>query len=93
MLRNDELLGRICYLERANRFWKGLTFGLAAALALFLALGTGLGFSLYFRVQNQRIEAEALMNEARQQEAVARRQAEQAAERARQAIDKQNKGE
>ena len=39
MLQNDELLDRICYLERANRIWKGLTFGLGGALLLFLVLG------------------------------------------------------
>ena len=48
MLQNDELLEQIGYLQRANRFWKGLALSLAAALALFLLLGTGLGFSLYF---------------------------------------------
>jgi len=80
MLQNDELLDRICYLERANRFWKGMTFGLSAALLVFLALGTGLGLSLYFQAQDQRVAAE----EARHQEAIAREQAEMAAKRARQ---------
>ena len=30
MLRNDELLEQIGYLQRANRFWKGLAFALAS---------------------------------------------------------------
>jgi len=89
MLQNDELLERIGYLQRANRFWKGLSFSLAAALALFLLLGTGLGFSLYFNAQNQRIEAELMMREARHQEAIARQQAEEAAQRARKEVEKQ----
>jgi hypothetical protein len=80
MLQNDELLDRICYLERANRFWKRMTFGLGAAVVLLFALGTGLGLSLYFQAQDQRVAAE----EARQQEAIAREQAEMAAERAQQ---------
>ena len=95
MLQNDELLEQIGYLQRANRFWKGLALSLAAALALFLLLGTGLGFSLYFNAQNQRIEAEMMMREALQQEAIARQRADEAAmrardeaEKARQAIDK-----
>jgi hypothetical protein len=96
MLRNDEFLEQIGYLQRANRFWKGLAFGLAAVLVLFLVLGTLVGFSLYFQAQNRRNEVDAMMREARQQEAVARRQAEDAeararqeAERARQTVDKQ----
>ena len=76
MLRNDELLERICVLERANRFWKGLALGLAAALALFLVLGAFVGFSLYFQTRNQQLEIEAAMREARQQENIARQQAE-----------------
>jgi uncharacterized protein HemX len=70
MLRNDELLERIGYLERAARFWKALAFGLGAALVLLLLLGTGLGFSLYFQAQDRRV-----------QEAVARQQALDALER------------
>jgi hypothetical protein len=85
MLRNDELLERICVLERANRFWKGLALGLAAALALFLVLGAFVGFSLYFQTRNQQLEIEAAMQEARQQENIARQQAEKAAEEARKA--------
>jgi hypothetical protein len=60
VLQNDELLDRICHLERANRFWKGLTFGFAAALLLFLAVGTGLGLSLYFQAQDERVAAETM---------------------------------
>ena len=73
MLQNDELLDRICYLERANRFWKRMTFGLGAAVVLLFALGTGLGLSLYFQAQDERVAAEE-----------ARHQAEMAAEMARQ---------
>ena len=88
MLRNDELLDRICYLERANRFWKGMTFGLAAALVLILALGTGLGLSLYFRAQERRFAEEAAVREALQQEILARQQAQEAWERARKEAEK-----
>jgi len=91
MLRTDELLERIGYLERANRFWKGLALGLGAALVLFLVLGTFVGASLYFQGQNQRAEVEAMMKDALQQEAVARRQAEEAVERARQEVEKARK--
>jgi hypothetical protein len=89
MLQNDEFLEQIGYLQRANRFWKGLALSLAAALALFLLLGTGLGFSLYFHAQDQQRQIEAAMMEAHQQQDIARRQAviaaEEAAKRARQA--------
>jgi hypothetical protein len=87
MLRIDELLDRIGYLERANRVWKWLTLGLAAALLLFLALGTAIGFSIYMREQAQRAEMEAVVEQARRQEMLARQQAEEAA-RARQAAEK-----
>jgi len=85
MLQIDELLERIGVLERTNRFWKALALGLAAAFALFLVLGTVLGFTLYSQVQNQRLEAEAAVKRALQQEEIAR----QAAEEVRKAADKQ----
>jgi len=97
MLQNDELLEQIGYLQRANRFWKGLAFGLAAALVLFLVLGTLVGASLYFQAQNRRLEEEAAVRQALQQELLARQAAEKAvqrtrqeAEQARKAADKQN---
>ena len=91
MLRNDELLERIGYLERANRLWKGLAFGFGAALVLFLVLGTLLGFTVYFQDQQQRREAEAAVRQALEQEVLARQQAQDAEERARQEAEKARK--
>jgi Tfp pilus assembly protein PilO len=91
MLQNDELLERIGYRERANRLWKGLAFGLGAALVLFLVLGSLLGFTLYFQDQHERLEAEAAVRQALQQEVVARQQAQEAWERARQEAEKARK--
>jgi len=86
MLRNDELLEQIGYLEGAKRFWKGLALALAAFLVLFLALGAALGFSLYFQTQNRRLEAELELRDALQREAVARQQAQQAFQEAEKAL-------
>jgi uncharacterized protein HemX len=90
MLQTDELLNRIGQLERANRFWKGLAFGLAAALVLLLLLGAALGGLLYFQAQEQRLEAEReiMEREAVLREELARRQAVEAAERAKRAAEK-----
>lgn len=60
MLQTDELLQQIGCLERANRFWKRLAFGLGAALFLFLALGAGIGISLYMEAANREAEAEVI---------------------------------
>jgi hypothetical protein len=91
MLHNDELLERIGYLERTNRFWKGLALSLAAAFALFLVLGTFLGLTMYFQRQNEQLETEAAVRQALQQEVMARKQAQEAAERARQEAEKARK--
>ena len=84
MLQNDELLQRIGYLERANRFWKALAFGLGAALFLFLALGTGLGVSLYFQNTRQQADLEIMMRE----EMLARQRAVEAQKAAEKAVEK-----
>jgi hypothetical protein len=91
MLQNDELLEQIGYLQRANRFWKGLAFALGAALVLFLVLGTMLGFTVYFQSENQRREAEAAVRQALEQEVVALKQAQEAEQRARQEAEKARK--
>jgi hypothetical protein len=88
MLHNDELLERIGHLERAIRFWKGLTFTLAAALFLFLALGTGIGVTLYFNAANREAEVEAMMRQAVQQEELARQRAVEALKAAEKAAEK-----
>ena len=84
MLRDDELLEQIGYLQRANRFWKGLALGLAAVLVLFLVLGTLVGFSLYFHAEERRLAEEEVVRQALQQEMLARQAAEEAVQRARQ---------
>jgi hypothetical protein len=84
MLQNDELLQRIGYLERTNRFWKGLAFALGAALFLFLALGTGLGVSLYFQNTRQQADLEIMMRE----EMLARQRAVEAQKAAEKAVEK-----
>lgn len=84
MLQNDELLQQIGCLQRANRFWKGLAFGLGAALFLILALGSGLGVSLYLQNTKQQADLEVMMREemlARQRAAEALKAAEKAAEK------------
>ena len=84
MLQNDELLRQIGFLQRANRFWKGLSFALGAALFLFLALGTGLGVSLYFQNTRQQADLEIMMRE----EMLARQRAVEAQKAAEKAVEK-----
>ena len=92
MLPNDELLEQIGYLQRANRFWKGLALGLAAFLVLFLVLGTLVGFSLYFHAEERRLAEEAAVRQALQQEEVARQAAEEAWELARKEAERARNG-
>src|SRR6516164_7901477 len=91
MLQNDELLEQIGYLQRANRFWKGLAFALGAALVLFLVLGTLVGFSLFFHAEERRLAEEAAVRQALQQELLARQAAEEAVQRARQEAEQARK--
>ena len=88
MLQNDELLQRIGYLERTNRFWKGLSFALGAALFLILALGTGLGVSLYLGHISRQAELETAVRQAFEDEAVARQRAVEAQKAAEKAVEK-----
>ena len=83
----DYLKRQIHELERANRRWKVITVALSVAFGLLLLLGA---FSSLFvaTLQTQRARNQAMMLEverARAAQLEAREQAEQAAERLRQA--------